>query len=379
MNRKMVPALLVVSLAGCVSFNPPANPAGPAPAVALPGLKNGWAQPDAFGTPAPAAVGTNSVAAAGGPRPLTAPAVQAVPQRSPQEPLPDAAAMRSVAGKPPLRPAADAADLALALKKFDAAAISYLGEQGPDGSAEESEAGAAPPDKASEESHPAGSPEQDAAALTAPVRRLVNSKSVALDYELKNVGPSGVSAVEVWCTRDGRNWQKQETVAEGKTPITVDVPEEGVYGFSLVARNGVGLGKRPPRAGESPQVVLEVDLTRPAVRLMGVQVDGDAADRRLVVTWRALDRNMGRRPIVLSYAEQAEGPWQPIADGLENSGRYVWKVPAAAPLRFLLRVEATDLAGNVGAAQTASPVLMDQSQPEVSIRTVEPTTSSGRR
>jgi hypothetical protein len=73
----------------------------------------------------------------------------------------------------------------------------------------------------------------------------------------------------------------------------------------------------------------------------------------------------------LYYAEKESGPWLPIATSQENSGRYVWQVPASAPPSFFVRVEATDLAGNMGRAQTAKPVLLDTSRPTVSILGVE--------
>src|SRR5579883_3387617 len=41
--------------------------------------------------------------------------------------------------------------------------------------------------------------------------RLVNSKRISLNYKVNNVGPSGVTAVELWCTRDGRTWKKLKT------------------------------------------------------------------------------------------------------------------------------------------------------------------------
>jgi hypothetical protein len=377
--HKLVPAGLLATLAGCVSFGPGVEPSGAVPVVAMAGMRNGWVPPETFTPTASAAHATTSVAAVAGGRPATPPAPQVAALKAPGEAPPDDGVVRSSSGKPASPLASENVEKVVALKGHDAGAGSHLAEKQPEGSAEESEAEPSVPEKALEEGQLVGPPAPDAAAFTAPVRRLVNSKSVTLDYEIKNVGPSGVSAVEVWCTRDGRSWQKQEVVAEGKSPIVVDVPEEGLYGFTLVARNGVGLGKRAPRAGEAPQVAVEVDVTRPAVRLTNVQIDGDATDRRIVISWRAADKNMGRRPIAISYAERAEGPWLLIADTQENSGRYVWKVPSAAPLRFLLRVEATDLAGNVGAAQTPSPVLMDQSQPEVSIRTVEPAANAGRR
>ena len=90
------------------------------------------------------------------------------------------------------------------------------------------------------------------------------------------------------------------------------------------------------------------------------------------MSWTATDKNLGPQPITLSYAEYADGPWTPIAAKVENTGRYVWQVPKTAFPRFLIRVEAMDLAGNVGAAQTPEPISLDLAQPVVSILAIEP-------
>ena len=47
-------------------------------------------------------------------------------------------------------------------------------------------------------------------------------------------------------------------------------------------------------------------------------------------------------------------------------------LPPNAPPRLYVRVEAADLAGNVGTAQTPEAVLLDTSRPRVEIRNVEP-------
>ena len=62
----------------------------------------------------------------------------------------------------------------------------------------------------------------------------------------------------------------------------------------------------------------------------------------------------------------------PIVSKLENSGRYVWQMPADVPFQFLVRVEATDRAGNVGSDETAKPVSVDLAQPKGIILNVEP-------
>ena len=73
---------------------------------------------------------------------------------------------------------------------------------------------------------------------------------------------SGVSAVEMWYTRDGRTWQKDETPGHNGPPYVIEVPEEGMYGFTMVARNGIGLGNLSPTAlsGTAFNLVTRFDI-----------------------------------------------------------------------------------------------------------------------
>ena len=178
--------------------------------------------------------------------------------------------------------------------------------------------------------------------------------------------------MSLWFTPDGNNWQKAGNVHEAHSPYSVNVDRDGRYGLTMVARSGVGLGKRPPRPGEAPQVWVEVDTIKPVVNLTGLRANLGPETPRLIVSWTATDKNLGPGPITLSYAEQADGPWTPITSKLENTGRYIWQVPKTASARFLIRVEATDLAGNVGVAQTPEPISLDLAQPVVSILAIEP-------
>ena len=218
---------------------------------------------------------------------------------------------------------------------------------------------------------PAQAEASPAAAPANPAVRMVNSKRISLNYEVKDVGPSGVSVVELWYTQDGRNWQKYGD-SPNRPPYVFDVNDEGLYGLTLVVRSGVGLGDRPPQVGDPPQVWVEVDLTRPIVRLQGVDVGRGPEEGNLTITWAATDKNLARQPITLSYAEKAEGPWSPITANLENTGRYVWKMPKEVPYQFHLRVEAADRAGNVGSAETEKEILVDLAQPKGQISGVEP-------
>jgi hypothetical protein len=226
--------------------------------------------------------------------------------------------------------------------------------------------------------NPLPAPDPGAARIPEGKIRLVNSKRIALNYKIDDKGPSGISAVELWYTQDpqARTWQKYRE-EDGKTaqpPFVVEVNDEGLYGFTLVVRSGAGLGDRPPQVGDKPQVWVEVDLTKPVVRIENIDVGRGSEAGLLKISWRATDKNLGPTAITLSYAEQAGGSWKPIETNLANTGRYVWKMPPEVPYQFLIRVEAVDRAGNVGGDETPRPVNVDLKQPRGVILEVEPVT-----
>jgi hypothetical protein len=215
-----------------------------------------------------------------------------------------------------------------------------------------------------------------------PDRKFVNQKQISLSYDLREVGPSGVSSVELWYTlTQGRSWAKlmdysmdlkNAADARDAKKLTFEVNDEGVYGIALVAKSGVGLGERPPQPGDRPQFWIEVDLTRPGVQLNDVKVGTGFDKGKLTIDWKATDKNLGLTPIRLSYADDKAGPWTTIADKLSNTGRYIWRMPEPLPYQFYVKVEAIDRAGNVGEAVTLERVKVDLSQPKAKILDIAP-------
>ncbi len=208
-------------------------------------------------------------------------------------------------------------------------------------------------------------------SLEAP-QRLVNSKKISLHYQVRNAGPSGVALVEVWRTCNGRKWEKYAQQANAKPPFLVEVEKEGLYGFTIIPRSGVGLARKAPVDGESPQLWVEVDLTPPEIKVNNPVVGVGRDNGKLTITWTAKDRNLGPDPITISYAEETTGEWKPIASRIRNTGKFVWQMPPKTPYRFLVRVHAIDRAGNVGSDQTANPVIVDLATPESVILGVDP-------
>jgi hypothetical protein len=192
----------------------------------------------------------------------------------------------------------------------------------------------------------------------------VKSRTFQLNYTLDTVGPSGVKAVEVWLLREGQNWQKYPTEAPSQGPFSVTVQGEGRYGFTLIPRSGVGLADPEPRTGTPPQIWVEVDETRPTVTLNSVIVGRGADAGKLTVYWNTRDKFLRNRPITISWAKEATGPWTELASGLDNTTMKVFPTEGL-PFEFYLKVDAVDEAGNVGSAQTKETVKVDLKIPKI--------------
>lgn len=208
--------------------------------------------------------------------------------------------------------------------------------------------------------------------------RVLNQRQFQIGYRLEEVGPSGISCVELFITQDnGATWYRYGEDADKRSPFVVNVPREGSYGFTLLVRSGVGLAIDPPQPGERPSIIVNVDETAPRVQLLPVEQGRGQSLNKLLIRWMAQDENLAERPISLSYGNSPNGPWQPIAGGLDNSGSYVWTMaPGLAP-RLYFRIEARDIAGNVQRIDTNEPLLIDLSKPTARILDVETTADSG--
>jgi hypothetical protein len=206
-----------------------------------------------------------------------------------------------------------------------------------------------------------------------PTVRMVNSKQISLNYEVTEKGPSGVAEIELHCKPEGREWQKLKVFQNPSPPLTFEL-EEGRYGLTLVFKSGVGNAEPPPQRNDPPQVWVEVDLTKPEVKLSEPQVGRGQDTGNLTILWKATDKNLSPQPITISYAEDPKGLWKPIVSNYENTGRYVWRFEPGTPVRLYVKVEATDRAGNIGSDETPKPVTIDLCVPKGQIKGIEPIT-----
>lgn len=226
--------------------------------------------------------------------------------------------------------------------------------------------------------------------------QVINYPRFDLGFDLEQRGPSGISRVDLWVTRDeGKTWQKwsQHDGKGGAVRVALDVREntqlEGSYGFRLVPVSGAGLSEREPVSGDAPEMRVVLDVTAPQIDLYPPVSDPNAPDT-LVLQWKAGDRNFGEEPITLEWSASPTGPWKPVAltgnepvvqatainapvaKRLANTGQFAWRVPAGVPARVYLKATARDAAGNVKEVVTREPILVDLTKPKAKISGIVP-------
>jgi hypothetical protein len=198
-------------------------------------------------------------------------------------------------------------------------------------------------------------------------KQIINHTHVVMDYRIDQVGPSGVGKVEVWLTADaGKTWERLCEDADKRSPVEFDLPSEGLYGVSVVVTNGNLMGEPPPTSGSKPDCWIEVDMTKPTAQLLAVRptVDDPWA---MVISWAASDKNLSPEPIDLYYAVAPQGPWNQVSRGVRNDGNYRWSAPHDVGPQFFVRLEVTDLAGNMTRCDSQVPVVLDQSRPKAKV------------
>lgn len=220
-----------------------------------------------------------------------------------------------------------------------------------------------------------------------PTIQVVNKKSVRIDLEVAKYGPSGIGLVEVYSTVDeGNSWVLAHSESpvisaspEGKSircGVYVPIPQEGVaVGYFVIVKSKAGLGKSPPQKGDAPNIRVELDTT-PAEAVLYSPQPKVGQSNALVLSWKAVDKNIGPDPVLLEWSEKRDGPWNLIGEGnLPNTGNFTWILSPAVPHKVFLKLTVRDIAGNVAVAQTPEPLLLDLQIPEVNVLGISP---SGR-
>lgn len=224
------------------------------------------------------------------------------------------------------------------------------------------------PGTATQQSPTYSSPQSD------PGYRTVNSRRFHIDYRIDDIGPSGVSSVELFVTQNnGEKWYRYGIDEDRRSPFEVEVPEDGIYGFAMRVVSGAGLVDPPPQPGQQADIVIVTDSSPPVINLMPLQQGTGQNANKIRITWDVQDRKLAERPVSLSYSANPDGPWEPIAEWMPNTGQYIWSINAGIPPRLYIRLIARDAAGNMAKVDTPQPVLVDLAKPTARIVDVEST------
>ena len=209
-------------------------------------------------------------------------------------------------------------------------------------------------------------------------RKVVRSRQFHIDYQIEDVGPSGVGRVELYITQDnGQKWWKYGDDRDRQSPFHVEVPEDASYGFALRVKSGAGLSDPPPQPMDSPEIVVVVDQTAPVIQLQPVKQGQGSNSNQLQIRWTLKEDNPHPQPISLSYSGSLQGPWEPISSWQADRGSHLWNVGKGLPPRIYIRITARDAAGNTTHVETPKPVLIDLSRPSARIVNIELIESNG--
>jgi hypothetical protein len=217
--------------------------------------------------------------------------------------------------------------------------------------------------------------------LSQPNYRLINTKTVNLTYRVRERPPSGLKEIELWWTRLGTDWKKLEKPfpapdANSETAeVTFEAPEDGAYGFIMIATSRAGVASQPPpKANDTPQLWVEVDTKQPDAQIKTAKLSNPADGRTLILEWEAKDKNIEALPIIFEYAEVdsktgVELKWQELTTPLPNSGRYVCATPQLRMGCYLFRVRmhVFDKAGNITTIEWSKEISADVARPQIEI------------
>ncbi|MDZ4847817.1 MAG: hypothetical protein SGI77_00860 [Pirellulaceae bacterium] len=204
-----------------------------------------------------------------------------------------------------------------------------------------------------------------------------SSRAFSLDYELDSQAASPVASIELWGTTDGgRIWERWGTDPDGVSPFDIKVETEGLFGFRMVIVGANGLAGNRPQNGDNADAWIQVDTERPSARIQSALYGKGTDANSLVVDFKAEDAYFGERPVSLMYSELPTGPWTTIANGMRNTGRYVWPSDPTLPRRVYLKLEAHDEAGNIGEHRLDVPVDIEGLAPRGRIQGFRPITGN---
>ncbi len=183
-------------------------------------------------------------------------------------------------------------------------------------------------------------------------------------YTLRDIIADGVQKVEFYISDDmGATWRLYGEDVDRTSPMTIEVPGEGAYGFVCVATDRYGNRERAPGPRTRPETVIVVDRTPPEARWLAPRSDILGRGQPVEFQWETSDQFFSDTPVKIQFAANAQSnhdrnaDWQILTENLPATGSYTWNPPTGAAYNF--RLVAEDRAGNVTVAYCPATVRVD--------------------
>jgi hypothetical protein len=183
----------------------------------------------------------------------------------------------------------------------------------------------------------------------------------ALDTEVRDVGPAGLSAARLWISQDdGTSWAEGPFLTEPFKSVSWKATTDGRYRLAIVATDQAGNVSATPKGKADDQFLFIVDTTAPAITLSSAQgiVEADKAvagrrafkpGDRVAVPFAIKDANLTANSVTVAI--QTDGKtWKELGKGLPTDSAFRFEIPAIGTKTARIRVTAVDNAGNVGEA-----------------------------
>jgi len=202
----------------------------------------------------------------------------------------------------------------------------------------------------------------------------VNTLRFLLEYEVDATNAAGVKTVSVWGTLDrGQTWQLFGVDQDQRSPIEVQVPQAGLFGFRMIVEglNGPPAGR--PQRGEQPEIWVLVDTSAPIAQFSSIQPTDPNQVQEVEIRWEASDQQLAERPVSIYAAPTEQGPWSPVAENLPNTGSHRWRLFSQLPPQLHLRLVVTDAAGNRTTSESGDMMLADFMRNASRVQTARPT------
>ena len=186
------------------------------------------------------------------------------------------------------------------------------------------------------------------------------SPSDTIHVSARVTDESGVAWVKLtWCVGESC-YSNDMSGSSGLYIGSMGPFSEGHIKFQILARDTVG------NMGQSPEYTINIDGTEPVVRVISPN-GGETLSGTITIVWNAYDNLDGSLSTILSYSQDTGATWHQIQQVSGSKEEYLWNATLLSEgINYLIRVEATDNAGNRGSDRSDSSFTIDNTPPHTS-------------